>query len=349
MATSDSAVRPAAPPSALDRRAFLGSALAAGAALAGVPGAAPAAPLGAPLGAPSGAPLGAPTGRPFGAPSGAPPFRLRYAPHFGQFRAHAGDDLVAQLEFGRAEGFTAWEDNEMRGRPVADQERVARAMGRLGMQMGVIVGHTLDWREPTLLAADPAARDQFRDRFLAEVRASADVARRVNGRWMVVVPGVAARRVEPEYQMVQVVETLRRAAALLEPTGVGMLLEPLNTRRDHPGQLLHRVPQLQLVVRAVNSPALRILYDCYHVQVEDGNLIPAMDAVWPDVAYVQVADTPGRLEPGTGEVNYANVFRHLRAKGYAGLVGIEHGASRPGREGERALIDAYRAVDPAGD
>ena len=95
----------------------------------------------------------------------------------------------------------------------------------------------------------------------------------------------------------------------------------------------------------MNSPACRLLFDCYHVQISDGNLIPAMDAVWPDVAYVQVADNPGRLEPGTGEINYRSIFRHLREKRYAGIVGMEHGASARGREGERAVIDAYRAAD----
>src|SRR5688500_13262900 len=127
-------------------------------------------------------------------------FRLLYAPHFGMFRQHAGEDLVAQLEFGRAEGFTAWEDNGMRGRSVADQERVAKAMGRLGMQMGVIVAHTIDWREPTLATGDAAVRD----RFLAEIRESAEVAKRVNGKWMVVVPGVADRRLDTELQMIHV-------------------------------------------------------------------------------------------------------------------------------------------------
>jgi hydroxypyruvate isomerase len=226
-------------------------------------------------------------------------------------------------------------------RPVADQERVARAMARLGMQMGVIVGHAIDWREPTLATGDVA----LRDRFLGEIRASAAVAKRVNGQWLVVVPGVADRRVDPEFQTVHVIEALRRAAAVLEPQGLGILLEPLNTRRDHPGQLLSRIPQLHLVVRAVNSPACKLLFDCYHEQINEGNLLPTMDAVWPDVAYVQTGDTPGRNEPGTGEINYRTVFRHLHAKGYAGIVGMEHGTSKPGRAGERALIDAYIAAD----
>jgi hydroxypyruvate isomerase len=209
------------------------------------------------------------------------------------------------------------------------------------MQMGVIVAHTIDWREPTLASGDAAVRD----RFLAEIRESAEVAKRVNGKWMVVVPGVADRRSDTELQMVHVIETLRRAAEILEPQGLGLLLEPLNTRRDHPGQLLSRIPQLFLVTRAVNSPACKLLFDFYHEQINEGNLLPTLDAAWADVAYVQTGDTPGRKEPGTGEINYRNVFRHLHAKGYSGIVGMEHGSSRAGREGERAVIDAYVAAD----
>jgi hydroxypyruvate isomerase len=295
-----------------------------------LPGAAGAAPVGT-----------APVGAPGGGASAPRTFRLRYAPHFGSFRAHAGDDLVAQLEFARAEGFTAWEDNGMRDRPVADQTRVARAMERLGMQMGVIVGHSIDWGVPTLASGDP----QVRERFLREIRESAAVAKRVNGKWLVVVPGVADRRRDPEYQMVDVIDTLRRAVDVLAPQGLGLLLEPLNTRRDHPGQLLSRMPQLLLVARAVNSPACKLLFDCYHEQINEGNLLPTIDAVWAEVAYVQTGDTPGRLEPGTGEINYRNVLKHLYGKGYRGIVGMEHGTSKPGREGERALIDAYVAAD----
>jgi hydroxypyruvate isomerase len=95
----------------------------------------------------------------------------------------------------------------------------------------------------------------------------------------------------------------------------------------------------------VNSPACKILFDFYHEQINEGNLIPTLDAVWSEVAYIQTGDTPGRKEPGTGETNYRNLFRHLHSKGYTGLVGMEHGNSKPGREGERAVIDAYVAAD----
>lgn len=273
------------------------------------------------------------------------PFTLRYAPHFGMFTELTGSrDLVAQLEFMAAESFTALEDNGMRGRSVADQERIAATMTRLGMRMGVFVAHTIDWNAPTLTSGDAA----LTDRFLNEVRESVEVAKRVNATWMTVVPGHVHRRTDLTYQTSLVVELLKRAAAILEPHGLVMVLEPLNTRRDHPGMFLTHIGQAHAICTAVGSPSCKILYDIYHQQITEGNLIPNFDLAWDHVAYVQTGDNPGRREPGTGEINYANVFAHLVRKGFDGIVGMEHGVARAGsRDGERAAIDAYRAVDPA--
>lgn len=268
-------------------------------------------------------------------------FRLAYAPHFGMFRAHAGADVVAELEFMRAEGFTALEDNGMKGRPVAEQERIAKAMERLGMRMGVFVAHEIAWNEANLASGDAARRDAF----VQQVRESVDVAKRVNATWMTVVPGHVDRRLDMGFQTANVIEALKRATAALEPHGLVMVLEPLNTLRDHPGQFLTRIPQVYAICKAVGSPACKILFDAYHQQITEGNLIANIDRAWDEIAYFQVGDNPGRKEPGTGEVNYRNVFRHIHAKGYKGIVGMEHGNARPGREGERAVIDAYVAAD----
>ena len=271
----------------------------------------------------------------------AAPFRLAYAPHFGMFRNSAGEDPVAELRFMAAQGFRALEDNGMKDRPVAEQQRIADEMQRLGMRMGVFVAHAIGWTEPNLTDGNPDKRAKF----LAEVRASVDVARRVHAKWMTVVPGMVDRRLEMSFQTANVIAALREAAAILEPHGLVMVLEPLNTLRDHPGQFLQRIPQAYMICRAVNSPSCKILFDVYHQQITEGNLIPNIDAAWDEIAYVQVGDNPGRREPTTGEVNYRNVFRHLHARGWQGIIGMEHGNSRPGVEGERAVIEAYRTVD----
>ena len=269
-------------------------------------------------------------------------FRLNYAPHFGMFREHAGNDLVAQLEFMAAEGFRALEDNGMRDRPVAEQELIGKTLTRLNMRMGVFVAHAINWNEPTLTLGAGAARDAF----LAQVKDSIDVAKRVNAKWMTVVPGFIDRRPDFNYQTAKVVETLRMAAALIEPHGLIMVLEPLNTLRNHPGMFLTTIPQGYLICKAVNSPSCKILFDMYHQQITEGNIIPNIDLAWDEVAYFQVGDNPGRNEPGTGEMNYRNIFTHIQGKGFTGVVGMEHGNSQRGRDGERHVINAYVMADP---
>jgi len=267
-------------------------------------------------------------------------FKLRYAPHFGMFRHHAGDDVVDQLKFMADEGFTALEDNGLPGRSPADQERIGRALADLGMVMGVFVAHA-DFSAPTFVLPPEKARERIR----ADIGNAVEVAKRVGARWCTVVPGCSTNRTPPEYQTANVIDNLRFAAELLEPAGLVAVLEPLNAWVDHPGLFLTGVPQAYLVCRAVNSPSVKILDDLYHQQITEGHLIRNLDAAWAEIAYLQVGDNPGRNEPGTGEINYRNVFRHVHQKGFTGVVGMEHGNALPGKEGERAVIDAYAAAD----
>jgi hydroxypyruvate isomerase len=83
----------------------------------------------------------------------------------------------------------------------------------------------------------------------------------------------------------------------------------------------------------------------YHIQRNRGEIIRQIDGCWDEIAYFQVGDNPGRKEPTTGEINYKNIFKHIHAKGYKGIVGMEHGNSKPGKEGEAALVVAYRYSD----
>lgn len=273
-----------------------------------------------------------------------PAFHLNYAPSPGQFEAHAGPDLVDQIAFVDEQGFTAFEDNTLKERSAREQRRIRDALRAHDLQMGVFVAHSISWSEPALVTGDAGPRRQFLD----EIRASVEVAQRVDATWMTVVPGARHPRLDPGFQRANLVETLREAASILEPHDLTMVLEPLNNRRDHPHQFLTHTAQAYEICRAVDSPACKILYDAYHQQITEGNLIPNLDAAWSEIAYIQVADHPGRNEPTTGEVNYQNVFAHLYEKGYDGLIGMEHGASRQGKAGEQAVIEAYRACDSFG-
>ncbi len=261
-------------------------------------------------------------------------FNLNYAPHLGMFREHAGTDPVDQLNFMADEGFRAFEDNGMKGRELTVQEAMAQTMANRGIQMGVFVAHTIFWKEPNLASG----REDWREQFLTEIRESVDVAKRVNATWMTVVPGHVDLRKDMGYQTANVIESLRRASDILAPHGLVMVL-------DHPGLFLSKMAQAYAICRAVDSPACKILDDLYHQQITEGNLIPNIDACWDEIGYFQMGDNPGRKEPTTGEINYRNVFKHIHSKGFKGVMGMEHGNSLPGREGERAVIDAYRTVD----
>jgi len=275
-----------------------------------------------------------------GRQTGTHTFQLKYAPHFGMFRHHAGEDLLDQIQFMADVGFRALEDNGMKDLDVSMQEKIAGKMAALGMEMGVFVAHTIHWTEPDLVSGDP---DNL-DRFLGEIRESVEVAKRVNARWMTVVPGHVDLRKEMGYQTRNVVEALKRASAILEPHGLVMVLEPLNFR-DHPGLFLKKIPKAYQICQAVGSPSCKILDDLYHQQVQEGNLIPNLELAWEEIAYFQVGDNPGRDEPTTGEINYRNVFARIHERGYEGIVGMEHGNSMQGKAGEQAVIDAYVNVD----
>ncbi len=267
-------------------------------------------------------------------------FKLKYAPHLGMFKNLAGEDPIDQLNFMAEMGFRAFEDNELKMREPALQKRMADVLIRRNMEMGVFVAHKIYWDKPNLASGDVALRKEF----LTDIEASVEVAKRVNAKWMTVVPGHCDLRLNMAYQTANVVESLKQATAILEPHGLVLVLEPLNFR-DHPGLFLTQSPQAFEICRAVDSPACKILFDIYHQQVQEGNLIPNIDACWEEIAYFQIGDNPGRNEPGTGEINYKNMFRHISNKGYTGLLGMEHGNSLSGPEGEEAIIDAYELVD----
>ncbi len=257
------------------------------------------------------------------------------------FRESAGDDPLDQLHFMADEGFRAFEDNGMADRPVQEQEAMASVMKERGLQMGVFVAHKIYWNSANLASGD----DEKREEFLSQIRNAVEVAQRVGARWMTVVPGHRDTRLEMGYQTAHVIESLKRASVILEPHNLTMVLEPLNFR-DHPGLFLTQSPQAYEICKAVASPSCKILFDIYHQQIQEGNLIPNIEACWDEIAYFQIGDNPGRKEPTTGEINYANVLELIRSKGYTGILGMEHGNSQPGAAGERAVIDAYKQVDP---
>ncbi len=267
-------------------------------------------------------------------------YRLKYAPHLGMFKHHAGDDPIDQLKFMADQGFTAFEDNEMRNRPIELQEKMAKMMTQLGIKMGVFVAHKIYWNEPNLASG----KEEWRTEFLQNIKDSVDVAKRVNAKWMTVVPGHLDLKLDMGYQTINVVDTLKRACEILEPHKITMVLEPLNFR-DHPGLFLTKAAQTYAICKGVNSPSCKILFDIYHQQIQEGNILPNIEKCWDEIAYFQMGDNPGRKEPTTGEINYKNIFKYIHNRGFDGILGMEHGNSTKGKKGELAVIKAYQESD----
>lgn len=267
-------------------------------------------------------------------------FQLDYAPHFGMFRESAPGGVLNELDFMAERGFKSLEDNDMKKRPLDMQKKIAAKMEKHGMRMGVFVAHTIFWKEPNLASG----KQEWRDQFLKEIKESVEVAKRTNAKWATVVPGHLDLRLDMGYQTAHVVESLRMACDILEPHGLTMVLEPLNPR-NHPGLFLTKAAQTYAICKAVDSPSCKILFDIYHQQITEGNLIPNIEASWDEIAYFQIGDNPGRKEPTSGEINYKNVFKYIHEKGYTDILGMEHGNSQSGKAGEERVIAAYIESD----
>jgi hydroxypyruvate isomerase len=267
------------------------------------------------------------------------PFNLNYAFHEGMFANHAGKDFTEQIKFAHDKGFRSIEDNGMMGRTPQEQERIGKTLISLGMQMGVFVVTSDSWHWKTSLAT---GKPEWIDKIVKDCKEAVDVARRCNAKWVTVVPGNFERSLPMDMQTANVIDALRRGTEILEPHGLVMVLEPLS---DNPDLFLRHSAQTYMICKAVKSPSCKILFDMYHMQRNEGNIIDNINRCWDEIGYFQIGDNPGRNEPTTGEMNYRNIFRHIYNKGFKGIMGMEHGNAQKGKEGELALIKAYRDSD----
>ncbi len=270
---------------------------------------------------------------------GDKPFNLDYAFHDGMFKNHGGNDFIDQIKFAYDKGFRSIEDNGMMARPIEQQKKISDTLAKLGMKMGVFVITSDSWHWKTSLAS---GKQEWIDKMIKDCKEAVEVAKRCNAKWATVVPGNYERSLSFEYQTANVISALRKGAAILEPHGIVMVLEPLS---DNPDLFLRHSDQTYMICKAVNSPSCKILFDMYHMQRNEGDIINNINRSWDEIGYFQIGDNPGRKEPTTGEMNYRNIFRHIYDKGYRGIMGMEHGNARPGKDGELALIEAYRTSD----
>lgn len=266
-------------------------------------------------------------------------FNLDYAFHDGMFKNNGGEDFLDQIRWAHDQGFNAIEDNGMMARPVDQQKKIGELLAKLNMRMGVFVITSDNWHWKTSLTT---GKQEFTDRMIKDCKEAVEVAKRCNAKWTTVVPGNYERTLSMDMQTANVITALRKGAEILEPHGLVMVLESLS---DNPDLFLRGTHQAYMICKAVNSSACKFLFDMYHMQRNEGNIIANIDKVWEETGYFQIGDNPGRKEPGTGEMNYKNIFKHIYDKGYKGILGMEHGNSIAGKEGEMALIKAYRDAD----
>jgi hydroxypyruvate isomerase len=214
-----------------------------------------------------------------------------------------------------------------------------KKLDSLGMEMGIFVANPAGWNKAGLV--DP----QQRDAFLSQLRQAIDYHKVIGNRFCTVITGPAVPGWPRGQQRINVIEALRRAAELLEKTNLTIVIEPLNELVDHAGYFLVHSDEAAEIMAAVDSPHVKILFDIYHQQISEGNLINNIRRYYPYIGYFQIGDVPGRNEPGTGEVNWRNVFKAIHALGYQGILGMEHGLSQPGMAGLLKCFEEYKKAD----
>ncbi len=274
-------------------------------------------------------------------------FKLKFAPHIGltsledgMFINHAGKDPISQIQFIASQGFVGIEDNFMKIRPVEQQIAIAQELKKNGMQLGSFVHNTTTWQDATLVS-EPS---EVRSIILKEIRETIEVAKRVNGKYLTLLSGRSHPTMERQYQKANFIQNLRVIAEEAEKASLILGLEAINGK-EFPGTFITKVTDAYEIVKAVNSPSIKLTFDMYHVQIENGNVINNFDKTFDEIAYIHIADNPGRSEPGTGEVNFENILKYIYKSGYKGFIDMEHISTIPGKEGENNILNIYRNLN----
>lgn len=237
-------------------------------------------------------------------------------------------DIADRVRAAHRAGLKHVEFHLWRDKPV---DRLAEALEETGV---VLTGFVV---EPRRSLVDPAEHAEFLD----AVRDSLAVARRLGSPPLVVASGFTRADVPRETQRAAAVRALKAAALLAEAAGVELVLEPLNTRIDHPGMFLSNTRDALDIVEEVASPNLKLLFDAYHSAVMGEDLEDVLAGRIHLVRHVQIADLPGRNEPGTGDIDWTDRLARLKALGYDGAIGLEY---RPTRDAAASLAMARSAT-----
>ena len=156
-----------------------------------------------------------------------------------------------------------------------------------------------------------------------EVEASCETAKKLDCKMMCVVGGNDIRGMSQQQMHENIIVGLKKIAPIAEKHDMTLILEPMNIRVDHKGHCLYGSEPGVKIIRAVGSTHIKLLFDLYHNHITEGDLCGHIRDGFKELGYVQVADHPGRTEPGTGEIHYNRVYKELWALGYRGYVGVE--------------------------
>lgn len=297
----------------------------------------------------SGAAFGASSAR---AHAGGSTRRLRFAPHTGMFRNLAGDDPVDQIQFAADQGFDGFEEVVLSHRAPREQERIGAALDRCGLEPGPIPG-LIELSRPSFASG----RSDLRQETLRALGRSLACTARMNATTITVIPGRRDNRLAPDRQRAHAVSLLRECADLCAAANVTMLLEPVAAGFASTA-LVRTFADAVDLCRSVGDSHCRVLGDIYVLAMSDRgatsrfvpqardttDVLDELDRGWDQVGSIAWGDAPGRKEPGTGRLDFAAVRQFLQQRGDAGLIRMDHGNALPGDEGERAVLDAYRAL-----
>ena len=188
--------------------------------------------------------------------------------------------------------------------------------------------------------------DAAHDLFVQGLRETIPVAKRLDCRMLITTVGDEDPAVARQVQHANIVRGLRRAAPILAENGITLVVEPLNTAADHRGYYLASSDEADEIIREVDSPFVKVLFDFYHQQVTEGHLIARSLAMLPRIGHVHCAGNPGRHELDNGEVNYSWIFEALEKAGYDGYLGLEYFPIRDPEDGLREVLAAVQCKKP---
>ncbi|OCC25485.1 hypothetical protein MB02_02275 [Croceicoccus estronivorus] len=275
--------------------------------------------------------------------------RLRLAGHLGlrspdgPLFAHSARSRAPldQLDYLAETGFAGAFDVFLKLRSAEEQTELGARMADLGLSAGTFNNDLAHWDQPLWSRDDAEAKELIR----ASIESSTAAAGRVGGGMAVCVTGIDSD-CPRETQIETMIANLRAVATLAGDAGLMLMIEPVAPQWI-PGLLVDNLADGAAIVRAVDSPAVRLLFDVGHLAMMGEEIVPAMVAHWDIIGGIQVADVPGRVEPGAGELDWEPIFSAIADHGYTGLVEIELLTAEDSAAGEENLVANLRAIDKA--